>query len=119
MAAVKPRNLFLTQTGLAAICSIALSIGLTVAPIAEGYFTRRAQTQEQKDDIADIFAAIQAVSGLFGAGSGLAALNGRYKATKDLYTPDWMGKIGRNIEEVPANLHENEVSGDNLDNLQN
>lgn len=112
---MKPRNLLLTQTAIATLLSISGSVIVAVTPIAESYFVRRAVSNEHKEDIKDYSQAIQAVLGIFGVSAGAVALNGRYKATPDMYTPEWMGKIGRNIQDVPADAPLEMVSADSID----
>jgi hypothetical protein len=112
---MKPRNLFLTKTAIGAMVSIAGSVIAVTLPIGTGYFVRHAESIEQKEDIKDIALAIQAVLGVVGLSGGVVALNGRYQATPDMYTPDWMSrKLGRNMDDVPTEVDSTSISGDSL-----
>jgi hypothetical protein len=112
---MKPKNLFLTRTAVGAMISIFGSIVAVTLPIGTSYFVRHADSIERKEDIKDFALAIQSILGVIGLSGGVVALNGRYKATPDMYTPDWMGRnLGRNMDDVPAEIDSSSISGDSI-----
>ena len=109
---MQPRNLFTTKTVLVTLASAALSLTAALTPVAESYFTRRAETDLAREDIKDFANGIRSILGILGVGASGFAIKYRYDATGDTYTPDWMGEIGRNKDEIPRNLPLEQVSGD-------
>lgn len=108
------RNLFDTLTAKGALIAGTASLLASITPYVVSIVQRHV-SENYKADIADIGAIAQLVFGVGGLGGAGVALQGRMRATEDVYTPDWLP--GRS--KYKAEILSGEVGFSGLENHHN